>query len=437
MPPPEGRISCISALRRLIFSTTTPANSSSTSTTTSSIGSSRWPVAGSVVNNTRGREIDSSKPFAPHRLDQHAELQFAAAGDLERILLGALADPDRDIALGFAEQALADHARGHLGALAAGERAVVDREGDRQGRRVDRVGGERRRDLGGADRVGDRRLSEPGDGDDVARPGLLDRPPLEPAIGLQFGQPRLLDHPAVAAQRFDRHVEARHPGMNEAGQHPAEIGVVIERRRQHRERRVGIGLRRRHMRQDQLEKRRQILARRIEIGRRPAVAAGGENRREIELRLGRVERREQIEDLVVDRLSAGVGPIDLVDHDDRLQTLAQRLADDEFGLRHRAFGGVDQHQNPVDHAEDALDLAAEIGVAGRVDDVDPHVPPDDRGAFGEDRDAALALELVRIEGALGDLLVGAERAALAQHRIDQGRLAMVDMGDDRDVANVH
>jgi len=82
-------------------------------------------------------------------------------------------------------------------------------------------------------------------------------------------------------------------------------------------------------------------------------------------------------------------------------------------------------------------LAAEIGVAGRVDDVDPHFVPDDRGAFREDRNAALALELVRIEGAFGNLLIGAESAALAQHRIDQGRLAMVDMCDDRDVANVH
>ena len=60
----------------------------------------------------------------------------------------------------------------------------------------------------------------------------------------------------------------------------------------------------------------------------------------------------------------------------------------------------------------------------------------DRGAFGEDRDAALALQLVRIEGALGDLLVGAERAALAQQLIDQRRLAVVDMRDDRDVADV-
>ena len=189
--------------------------------------------------------------------------------------------------------------------------------------------------------------------------------------------------------------------------------------------------------QDQLEERRQIPARRLEIGRRPAIAAGREERREIELRLARVEGREEVEDLVVDRARPGVRPVDLVDHDDRPQTLAQRLADDELGLRHRSLGGVDQHQDAVDHAENALDLAAEIGVAGRVDDVDPHVPPDDRGAFGEDRDAALAFELVRIERPLGDLLIGAKGAALAQHRVDQGRLAVVDMGDDRDVADIH
>ena len=184
--------------------------------------------------------------------------------------------------------------------------------------------------------------------------------------------------------------------MNEPGQHPAEIGVVVEGRRQHRERRVGIGLGRRHMRQDQLEQRGEVAARRGEVGDRPAVAARGEDGREIELRLARVEHREQVEDLVVDRPGAGIGPVDLVDHDDRPQAAPQRLADHELGLRHRPFGGVDQHQDAVDHAENALDLAAEIGVARGVDDVDAHAAPDDRGAFGQDRDAALAFELVRI-----------------------------------------
>ena len=57
--------------------------------------------------------------------------------------------------------------------------------------------------------------------------------------------------------------------------------------------------------------------------------------------------------------------------------------------------------------------------------------------LGEDGDAALALEVVGIHRALGHPLVVAERAGLLQQPVDQGGLAMVDMGDDGDVAKVH
>jgi len=39
-------------------------------------------------------------------------------------------------------------------------------------------------------------------------------------------------------------------------------------------------------------------------------------------------------------------------------------------LRERAFAGVDEKDDAVDHAEGAFDFAAEVGVAGRVDDID-------------------------------------------------------------------
>ena len=115
----------------------------------------------------------------------------------------------------------------------------------------------------------------------------------------------------------------------------------------------------------------------------------------------------------------------------------ERLADHELGLRHRPFGGVDEHDRAVDHRQDALDLAAEIGVAGRVDDIDPHVLPHHRRRLGENGDAALALEVVRIHDPLGDPLVVAERARLLQEPVDERRLAVVDMGDDGDVAKLH
>ena len=120
-----------------------------------------------------------------------------------------------------------------------------------------------------------------------------------------------------------------------------------------------------------------------------------------------------------------------------LQPHLERLGDHEFGLRQRPLGGVDQHQGAVNHVEDALDLAAEIGVARRIDDIDPGVVPDQRGRLGEDGDAALALEVVGIERALDDALVLAERARLLQQPVDQGGFAVVDVGDNGDVAEIH
>jgi hypothetical protein len=72
-------------------------------------------------------------------------------------------------------------------------------------------------------------------------------------------------------------------------------------------------------------------------------------------------------------------------------------------------------------------------VAGRVHDVDLVVVIIERGVLGQDGDAALTLQVVRVHDAFGDGLVGAKRPALAQHRVHQGGLAVIDVGDDGDV----
>ena len=91
--------------------------------------------------------------------------------------------------------------------------------------------------------------------------------------------------------------------------------------------------------------------------------------------------------------------------------------------------------------EDALDLGAEIGVAGGVDDIDVGgrsvMRPFDRRAFGQDRDSTLFLEVVRIHRPLLDPLVVAEGAGLAEELVDKRRLAVIDVRDDRHVAEVH
>ena len=73
-------------------------------------------------------------------------------------------------------------------------------------------------------------------------------------------------------------------------------------------------------------------------------------------------------------------------------------------------------------------------MAGRVDQLDSDALEFDRRGLGEDGDAALALEFARVEHALRNALVRAHGAGVAQEPVDQRGLAVVDVGDDRQVA---
>ena len=186
---------------------------------------------------------------------------------------------------------------------------------------------------------------------------------------------------------------------------------------------------------DQVEQRLDALARRRLVERRGAELRVGVDDREVDLRLVGVLVEEELVHLVDDLGDARVAPVDLVDDEDHRQPPGERLAQDEPRLRQRPLRGVDQEQHPVDHREAAFHLAAEVGVAGRVDDVDLGLAVADGGVLGEDRDAALALE-AGVHHPVDPLLVRGEGARLAQERVHERRLPMVDVGDDRDVADV-
>ena len=96
--------------------------------------------------------------------------------------------------------------------------------------------------------------------------------------------------------------------------------------------------------------------------------------------------------------------------------------------------GVHQKDDAVDPLQDPLHLPAEVGVAGGVHDVDLHVPVLDGGVLGQDGDAPLPLQVAGVHHPVLDLLVGPEGAALFQHLVDEGGFAVVDVGDDGDVA---
>ncbi len=242
-----------------------------------------------------------------------------------------------------------------------------------------------------------------------------------------------LDQLAVADEP-DGLVRAHGARDDAADREAARVVVVVEVADEDLERACRVAAGRRDLLEDHLEERRERLRVVLELALGDARAADRVERREIGLLVGRVEIAEEVEDLVEHLLRARVAAVDLVDdHDDREAEL-EALSEDEARLRQRALGRVDEEERAVRHEQRALDLAAEVGVARGVDDVDLHVLVTNARVLREDRDPALALEIVRVHHAFGDDLVFAERARLAKHVVDQRGLAVVDVRHDGDVS---
>ena len=171
------------------------------------------------------------------------------------------------------------------------------------------------------------------------------------------------------------------------------------------------------------------------IVRGEARPAAGVDVRNLE-RVLRPEFLEEVQRFHQHVVRPGVGAVDLVDDDDRLEANFQGLGHHEAGLRAGAFEGVDQHQGAVGHPQHALDLAAEVGVAGGVDDVDLRSLVVEGDVLRENRDSAFALEVVGVKDAVALELGVAELSALLEEGVDEGGLPVVDVGDDGNIADV-
>ena len=132
------------------------------------------------------------------------------------------------------------------------------------------------------------------------------------------------------------------------------------------------------------------------------------------------------------------GQIDFVDHRDDGEVVLrgeERIGD---GLRFDALAGVDDEQGAFAGRKGARDFVGKIHVAGRVDEVELVFlavlgAVMQANALGLDGDAALALEVHRIEDLRGHLALG-ERAGQLEQAVGQGGFAVVDVRDDAEVA---
>ena len=187
---------------------------------------------------------------------------------------------------------------------------------------------------------------------------------------------------------------------------------------------------------DRVEQRLQVLVLVVQVADAVAVTRRRVEERALELLIRGVQIHHQLQRLVHDLLRSRLRAVDLVDADDDGKIEIQRLLQHKFRLGHRPLERVHQQDDAVDHLQHTLDLAAEVRMPRRIDDINLHALVGDGGVFRKDRDAALPLDVARVHDALLHLLVLPERAALTEHSVHQRRLAVIDMRDDGNVSDI-
>jgi hypothetical protein len=227
----------------------------------------------------------------------------------------------------------------------------------------------------------------------------------------------------VGAHHADALASSEHAVDDANEHHDAEIAVVPAVDQQRLERRIAVALGRGQARDDPLQ----------HLGHVEACLRRDQDR------VGGVEA-DHVLDLLFHLFRLGGRQVDLVEDGHDLVIVVDRLIHVGERLRLHALGGIDHQKRAFAGGERAVDLVGKVDVARRIDQVEDVVLAVARAVIEPhglrlDGDAAFALDVHGIEHLLHHLALG-ETAGRLDQAIGQRRLAVVDMRDDGEVADV-
>ena len=145
-------------------------------------------------------------------------------------------------------------------------------------------------------------------------------------------------------------------------------------------------------------------------------------------------------DLLLDLVGVRRGQVDLVDRRDDVEVGVHGERRVRDRLRLHALGGVDNKDGSLARCERAAHLVGEVDVARGVDEVElvglavVGIVGDAHGV-ALDGDAALSLDVHGVEQ-LGLHVALLNRVGELENTVRDGRLAVVDVRNDREVANM-
>mmetsp|Transcript_5914 Transcript_5914/g.16562 ORF Transcript_5914/g.16562 Transcript_5914/m.16562 type:complete len:439 (+) Transcript_5914:770-2086(+) len=226
------------------------------------------------------------------------------------------------------------------------------------------------------------------------------------------------------------------PAVHAPDRNPSFVLIIIQRAHLHARRARHIHLGRWHLPHDGLEQRLQIPCQVTRLVPGNATHTRRIHHRKITLLIASLQLAEQIEHRVDDVVRPCSWTVNLVHHDDHLFVQRQRLPQHKARLRHRTLDRIHQQQHAVRHVQHALHLPSEIRVPRGINDVNLLVLVRDGRVLRQNRDTTLALEIIGIHDTRLHRLIGAEHLGLLEHGINKGRLAVIDVGNDGNVAHV-
>ena len=351
--------------------------------------------------------------------------------DEHRIAVVGVLDAHRHVRLELLHQPIADVApRQVFGTRTTREWRLVHTHSDRHRGLLDLDGLEWHRVGQVDDRVTDVEVGHAREDDNLARGGALNRHAASRLKVEELGDLDLANLRARARREADGRVLDQLARGDASDAQPPDERVRADVRDLELERLVvrHLGFRERH---DLVEEGRHVRADRIRFVASDLVDRRRVHHREVGLLVRRAQLAEEVEGLVEHVVRARSRLVDLVNDDKHLVAHGKRLFEHEARLRFRALRRIHKQQHGVHHAEHTLHLAAKVGVARSVDDVDLDAIPCERRILCKNGNATFTLLSVAVQKRIVSLDV-----RRFEHRIHKRGLAVVDVSDNRNVAQI-
>ena len=387
-----------------------------------------------LVHDLRTTNLEL-EALAAHRFHKNRQVQNATTSDANAALVFRLVNAHGNVGFLFAHEALFKLAGANDVTLTTHDGARGSFEHNGHGRLFDSDGLHFDRVLAIGNHISDVGSLNADNSNDVARMSLGDLNLAKVLKGVHLANLGIV-RLALGGNHEHKVFLVNGAAMQATNADAAFVAAVVDGAHLHRNRAIGVNVGRRNFFQNGIEQRNHVHVAVVVFVASVAIHGRSVNNREIELLVGSAKFDHEVEHLIDGGFGVGIRAVDFVHNHHNAQAGFECMRKHETRLGLGAFVCVNDEQSTVGHVQHALDLAAEVGVARSVDDVDLHAFVVDGNILRQNGDATLTFLVIRVEHALLDLLILAEHVGCAQKAVDHRGFTMVDVRDDCHVAKV-